>query len=182
MHQSIPAAPSSPPHPPPAPGLLRGICPPFYKGGGWAFANFALPGGRAFANPGAICELLIRTQFPSEYNYIEDITWKIADHVAHLSRTGGCKGMFSILCMQFFIAYQARITKRNSGAIDVNQRFLVSESNFCWYYLKKILWYLSGSWKGGPDPHSRLFFARIPHSARFSSVSRIPLFFPRKIH
>lgn len=31
-------------------------------------------------------------------------------------------------------------------------------------------------------PHSRPFFARIPHPARFSSVSRIPLFFPRKIH
>ena len=35
-----------------------------------------------------------------------------------------CKGMFSILCMHFFFAYQARIThERNSGAIDVNQRF-----------------------------------------------------------
>ena len=35
-----------------------------------------------------------------------------------------CKGMFSILCMHFFIAYQARITnERNSRAIDVNQRF-----------------------------------------------------------
>ena len=31
---------------------------------GWAFANFALPGGRAFANPRAIPELLTRTQFP----------------------------------------------------------------------------------------------------------------------
>ena len=31
-------------------------------------------------------------------------------------------------------------------------------------------------------PHSRPFFARIPHPARFSSVSRIPLFFPTKIH
>ena len=30
--------------------------------------------------------------------------------LAHLSRTGGCKGMFSILCMHFFIACQARIT------------------------------------------------------------------------
>ena len=30
--------------------------------------------------------------------------------LAHLSRTGGCKGMFSILSMHFFIAYQARIT------------------------------------------------------------------------
>ena len=35
-----------------------------------------------------------------------------------------CKSMVSILCMHFFTAYQARITKRNSGAIDVNRRFL----------------------------------------------------------
>ena len=40
MHQSIPPAPS----PPPPPGVT--------------FANFALPGGRAFANPRAIPELL----------------------------------------------------------------------------------------------------------------------------
>ena len=32
------------------------------------------------------------------YNYIEDITGKKSG-LAHLSRTGGCKGMFSILCM-----------------------------------------------------------------------------------
>ena len=31
-------------------------------------------------------------------------------------------------------------------------------------------------------PHSRPFFVRIPHPALFSSVSRIPLFFPTKIH
>ena len=53
--------------------------------------------------------------------------------------------MLSILCMHFFNAYQTRITLRNSGAIDVKQRFLVSESNFCWYHLKNILSY--GSWK-----------------------------------
>ena len=40
------------------------------------------------------------------------------------------KGMSSILCMHFFIAYQPRITWRNSGAIDMNQRFLVIESSF----------------------------------------------------
>ena len=28
------------------------------------------------------------------------------------------------------------------GTIDVNQRFFVIESNFCWYYLKNILSYL----------------------------------------
>jgi len=43
------------------------------------------------------------------------------------AKTGGCKGMFSVLCTYFFITYQARITWRNSGATAVNQRFLVSE-------------------------------------------------------
>ena len=41
-----------------------------------------------------------------------------------------CKGMSSILCTHFFIAYQPRITWRNSGAIDMNQRFLVIGSSF----------------------------------------------------
>ena len=46
--------------------------------------------------------------------------------------------MFSILLMLFFIAYQARIIIviiiiiiEKIGAIHVNQRFLVIESNFC---------------------------------------------------
>lgn len=30
--------------------------------------------------------------------------------------------MFSILCIHFFIAYQARTYKANLGAIEVNQR------------------------------------------------------------
>ena len=57
VHQSIPAAPSTPP----------GYCGAFARlvsPGGGAFANFALPGGRAFANPRAIPELLTRTRFP----------------------------------------------------------------------------------------------------------------------
>ena len=56
MHQSILAAPSTPP----------GYCGAFARlvsPGGGAFANFALPGGRALANPGAIPELLTRTRF-----------------------------------------------------------------------------------------------------------------------
>ena len=43
------------------------------------------------------------------YNYTEDITGKKKSRLAHLSRTGACKGMFSMLCMHFLIAYQARI-------------------------------------------------------------------------
>ena len=45
----------------------------------------------------------------SENNYTEDFTGK-ESRLAHLSRTGKieevCKGMFLILCMHFFIAYQ----------------------------------------------------------------------------
>ena len=51
--------------PPPPPAL--GYCGAFARlvsPGGGAFANFALPGDQAFANPGAISELLTRTQFP----------------------------------------------------------------------------------------------------------------------
>ena len=58
MHQSIPAAPSPPP-----PGYCGAFARLVSPGGG-AFANFAVPWSRAFANPGAIPELLTRTQFP----------------------------------------------------------------------------------------------------------------------
>ena len=83
---------------------------------GGAFANFVLPGGRAFANPGSISELLTRTQFPIRIYLHRRFYWKKC-RLAHLSRTGinieeGCKGMLSILCIHFFIAYQARITYR----------------------------------------------------------------------
>ena len=52
MHQPIPAA---PPHPP---GYCRAFVCLFSPGGG-AFANFALPRGRASANPGAIIPVAI---------------------------------------------------------------------------------------------------------------------------
>ena len=46
----------------------------------------------------------------------------------------------------FFNANQMKLYARDKivkiGAIEVNQRFLVIESNFCWYYLKNILLYL----------------------------------------
>ena len=59
MHQSIPAAPSTPPPPSYCGAFVRLVSP-----GDGAFANFVVPGGRAFANPGAIPELLTRTRYP----------------------------------------------------------------------------------------------------------------------
>ena len=77
--------------------------------GGVAFANVALPGGRAFANP----ELLTRTRFPINITTQRILLEKQADWLIGQGREKieeVCKGMFSILCMHFFIAYQARIT------------------------------------------------------------------------
>ena len=91
-----------------------------------AFANVALPGGRAFANPGANPELLTRTRFPINITTQRILPEKQADWLICQGREKieeVCKGMFSILCMHFFIAYQARITWRNLGAIGLNQRF-----------------------------------------------------------
>ena len=102
----------APPPPPDYCGAFARLVSPW----GGAFANFVLPGGRAFANPGSISELLTRTQFPIRIYLHRRFYWKKC-RLAHLSRTGknieeGCKGMLSILCIHFFIAYQARITYR----------------------------------------------------------------------
>ena len=77
VHQSIPAAPSTPP-PFPHLGLLRGICPPFQPRG-WVFTNFALSGGRHLPTPGLFPSFWHARSSPSEYNYKEDITGKTAD-------------------------------------------------------------------------------------------------------
>ena len=47
--------------------------------GGGAFASFALLGGRAFSNPGAIPELLTRRQFPIRIQLHRRFYWKKAD-------------------------------------------------------------------------------------------------------
>ena len=67
MHQSISAGPRTPAPPPPPPPPTTGYCGAFarrFRLGGRAFANFVLPGGRAFAKPGALHKLLTRTRFP----------------------------------------------------------------------------------------------------------------------
>ena len=102
MHQSIPAAPSTPP----------GYCGAFARlvsPGGGAFANFALPGTGHWPTPGPFLSFWHARGLLSENNYTEDFTGK-ESRLAHLSRTGKIeevrKSMFLILCMHFFIAYQ----------------------------------------------------------------------------
>ena len=89
--------------------VISGTFARLFSPGGGVFANLALPGGRAFDNLGAIPKLLTRTRFPIRILLHRGYYWK-KSRLARLSRTGGCKGMFSILCLHFFIAYQGRIT------------------------------------------------------------------------
>ena len=109
MHQSIAAAPSRPPP------LLRGYC--------GVFSNFVLPGSRAlicqpraFNTHAASCQNITTQRILLE----KQADWLICQGREKIEEV--CKGMFSILCMHFFSAYQSRITQQNSGAIEVNQR------------------------------------------------------------
>ena len=96
MHQSIPAAPS-PPFPPP-PRATAGHLPTL-----------------SVAGVGHLQILCCLGPFPSfrhtrgflsEYNCTED--WLICQGQQKIKK--GCKGMFLVLCLHIFIAYQARIT------------------------------------------------------------------------
>ena len=109
LNASVNSSCAQPQHfPPPPPGYCGAFASLVSPGGG-AFANFALPGDRVFANP----ELLTRTQFPINITTQRILLERQADWLICQGREKieeVCKDMFSILCMHFFIAYQARIT------------------------------------------------------------------------
>ena len=95
MHQSIPAAPIPPP------GQLRGIYAPC-QFRGWALANLARSGGRAFAYPGATSGVLTHSWFPTRNPNLEDFIAKDQQFVADwIDRHGLDKlvEVFSILCI-----------------------------------------------------------------------------------
>ena len=104
-----------PPPTSPPPGLLRsGAVARFVSPGDVVFANFALPGGPGICQPRgqprafdthAVSYQNITTQrilLEKQADWLICQGWEKNEEV--------CKGMFSILCMRFFIAYQARIT------------------------------------------------------------------------
>ena len=111
MHQSIPAEPSTPPPPPEYCGAFAHLV----SARGEAFANFVLPGGQApprghsqAFDTHAVSYQIIATK---RISLGKKADWLICQGQEKIEE--GCKGMFLILCMRFFIGYQARITKRN---------------------------------------------------------------------
>ena len=105
MHQSIPAEPSTPP---PPTGILRGIWPPC-QCRGWGICKFwPYPGAIPKLDTHAVSYQIIATK---RISLGKKADWLICQGQEKIEE--GCKGMFLILCMHFFIGYQARITQRN---------------------------------------------------------------------
>ena len=96
---------------PAPPGLLQGICPPC-QSRGWGICKVCAARGPGICNPAAIPEPLTRTRFPiitkQRILLLKKADWLICQGREKIEE--GCKGMFLILSMHFFIAYQARIT------------------------------------------------------------------------
>ena len=127
MHQSIPAAPSTPP----------GYCGAFahlVSPGGGAFANFVLPRGRAFANPGPFLSFWHTRSFLSENNYTEDFTGK-ESRLAHLSRTGKLK-RFVKACSWFCAWISSLLIEPELHSEIGSYR---RESTFFGYWIKFLL-------------------------------------------
>ena len=137
MHQSIPPAPSSPP--PPHTHTPPGYCGAFARlvsAGGGAFANFALPGGHSWAfDTHAVSYQKITTQRVLLEN--KQIGSSVKDRTKLKRVVKACSRFYACISS---LLIEPKLHSE-IGAIDVNQRFLVIESNFCWYYLKNILSY-----------------------------------------
>ena len=87
-----------------------GICQP--RGLSWAFVTHAV----SYQNITTPMILLTERK-------------QIGSSVMDRKNWRGCKGMFLILCMHFLHCLLSQNYIAKSGAIDVNQRFLVIESN-----------------------------------------------------
>ena len=138
MHQSIPTAPSSPP----PPGYCGGICPPCQSRGG-AFANFAVPGGKAFANSRAISELWHAVSYQNittEKVLLQkkQIGSPVKDRNKLKRNLRACSRFYAYI---FSLLFKPELHSRNRS-YRCESTCLVIESNFCWYYFKNILSYL----------------------------------------
>ena len=127
MHPSIPAA-KNHPTPPPSRGYYVAFTRLVSPGeGGGAFANFALPGGHAFTNPGVIPKLLTRMQFPIRLTTQRILLEKQA-HWLICQGPEKLKRVFKA-CSRFHACFfPLHIKSESHGEIgsyqDVNQRFL----------------------------------------------------------
>ena len=140
MYQSIPAAPSPPP-----PRATAGYLPALSVPGVGHFQILHCPVAGHLPNPGPFPSFWHARSFLSEYNYTEGFTGKTQIGSSVKDRNKLKRGVKA--CSRFYACISSLLIKqefipRKPEPVDVNQRFLVIESNFCWYFLKNILSYL----------------------------------------
>ena len=128
MHQSIPAA--------PPPGLLRGICPPCQsRGCTWDICKFYTARGPGICQPWGHSRAFDRHAVCYQNITTQKVLQEKQSRLAHLSRTGINSRKLQRHVLDFMHAFLHCLSSQNytakTGAIDVNQRFLVIESNFC---------------------------------------------------
>ena len=135
MLQSIPAAPSPRP---PLPGYCRAFSHLVSPGDG-AFTNFALPGSRAFANPGADPELLTLTRFPIRIYLHRGFYWK-NKQIGSSVKDGKILKRFVKACSRFYACISSLLIEPELHSEIGSYR---RESTFSWfYYWIKFPWIL----------------------------------------
>ena len=130
MHQSIPAVPN---HPPPCPRLLRGICPPC-QSQGWGICKFCTARGPGICQPRGNS----RAFDTHAVSYQNITTQKVLLEKKQIGSSVKDRNKLKRVvkaCSRFYACISSLLIKpelhSEIGAIDVNQRFLVIESNFC---------------------------------------------------
>ena len=124
------------PHPPPGycGAFARLVSPPLH-----------CPGAGHLPTPRPFPSFWHARAFLSEYKYTEGFTGKKKQIGSSVKDRNKLKRVVKA-CSRFYACISSLLIKpelhSEIGAIDVNQRFLVIESNFCWYYLKNTLSYL----------------------------------------
>ena len=102
--------------------------------GSGAFANFALPVGRAFANLGATPSFRHARGFLSKYNYTEDFTGN-NKQIGSFFKDGKKMKRFVKACSRFYAYISSLLIKlelhSEIGSYRRETCFLVIQSNFC---------------------------------------------------
>ena len=140
MHQSIPPAPSSPP----PPWLLRGICTPC-QSRGWRICKFCPARGPDIRQPRGHSRGFDLPAVSYQNITTQKVLLKKMQIGSSIKDRNKLKRVVKA-CSRFYECVSSLLIKpelhSEIGAIDVNQPFLVIESNFSSYYLKNILSHL----------------------------------------
>ena len=130
MHHSIPAAPTPTT---PLPRLLRGICPPC-QSRGWGICKFCTARGPGICQPPGHS----RAFDTHAVSYQNITTQKVLLEKKQIGSSIKDRNKLKRVvkaCSRFYACISSLLIKpelhSEIGAIDVNQRFLVIESNFC---------------------------------------------------